>query len=85
MDRRELRDRLLAEGTPPAAFQLAGIHEQKPIPTDFWFLRPAPDGRWEVGAYERGGYDVRRVLDTEAAACAALYRALTGRPAGSPT
>ena len=61
MDRHELALALLTTGQPPESFQLAGVHEHVPVPTDFWFLRPAPDGRWEIGSYERGSYD-----DTEA-------------------
>jgi hypothetical protein len=76
VDRHELRTALLAAGLPPESFQLAGVHEHVPIPLDFWFLRPGSDGRWEIGAYERGVYDVREVLATEDAACARLYRIL---------
>ncbi|MER7416798.1 hypothetical protein ABT346_08435 [Micromonospora peucetia] len=81
MDRHEVRDALLATGMSPDAFELEGVHEHVPVPPDFWFLRRSPGGRWEIGAYERGRYDVRLVFDTEEEACAALWRALTGRPA----
>lgn len=93
MDRHELRHALLAAGLSPQSFSLAGVHEQHPLPVDFWFLRPIgsgatmvrSDGRsgdgWEIGSYERGVYDVRQVFATEAEACAAFYQALTGRPA----
>jgi hypothetical protein len=81
VDRYGLRAALLAAGLPPDSFQLAGVHQHVPIPLDFWFLRPAADGRWEVGAYERGVYDVRAVFAAEGAACDFLYLALTGRPA----
>jgi len=79
-DRWELRDALLAAGLPPDSFQLAGVHETVPLPTDFWFLRPSADGTWEIGPYERGTYEVREVHVFESAACAGLYRILVGRP-----
>ncbi len=82
MDRYGVRDALFAAGMSPAAFQITGVHEQRPVPPDFCFLRPAPGGGWEIGAYERGGYDVRATHPTEAAACAEFYRALTGRALG---
>lgn len=81
MDRRELRNILLGTGLSPDSFALADVHEHVPLPTDFWFLRPAADGRWEIGLYERGAYDVRETHDTEDAACRALHHALTGHPA----
>ncbi|MFG3710746.1 hypothetical protein [Micromonospora sp. NPDC047730] len=83
MDRHEVRSALLATGMSPDAFELEGVHEHVPVPPDFWFLRRSSGGRWEIGAYERGRYDVRLVFDTEAEACAGLWRALTGRPASS--
>lgn len=55
-----VRDALLAAGAPPESFQLAGVHESEPLPTDFWFARPSPAG-WEIGSYERGSWDVRAV------------------------
>jgi hypothetical protein len=79
MDRRGLRAALLAAGVPDGAFQLSDGHESTPIPTDFWFLRPAAGGRWEIGSYERGRYDVREVRDSEEQACTRLYEILTGR------
>ena len=60
-----VRDALLAAGAPPESFQLAGAHETVPLPTDFWFARPASPG-WEVGSYERGTYEVRAVLPSVA-------------------
>jgi hypothetical protein len=72
-DRRTLRAALLEAGVPPESFQLAGVHEHAPIPTDFWFVRPTPGGRWQIGAYERGVYDVREEFRTEAQACDRLY------------
>ncbi|MEH1012062.1 hypothetical protein V6U90_02895 [Micromonospora sp. CPCC 206060] len=82
LDRYRLRVALRSAGVPMAAFCLAEVHEPGPAPTDYWFLRRTPDGqRWEIGSYERGVHDVRGVFDTEPAACAALYQALTGRPA----
>jgi hypothetical protein len=82
VDRYALRDALLAAGLPAGSFALAGVHEHVPVPPDFWFLRRAANGGgWEIGLYERGVHDVRQSFDTEEAACAGLYRALTGRPA----
>ena len=74
-----MRIALLDAGLSPESFQLEGVHEREPIPPDFWFLRRDARGRWEVGPYERGSYDVRAVFDSEADACAALFRALTGQ------
>lgn len=71
-----LRDDLLAAGLPPESFQLAGVHETTPLPTDFWFVRPAGPG-WEVGAYERGAWDVRAVVGSVPAA-GALLRSVLG-------
>ena len=44
---------------------------------------PAPLTRraLEIGLYERGVHDVRQAYDSEQAAAAGLYAALTGRPA----
>ena len=70
-----LRDELLAAGLPPGSFQLAGVHESAPRPTDFWFVRPAGP-RWEVGAYERGVWDVRAVVGSVGEAGALLRSAL---------
>ena len=82
MDRYALRDALRAAGRPPGSFQLEGVHQHVPVPTDFWFLRRTPDGhRWEIGAYERGVYDVRETHDTESSAGDRLYEILTGRSA----
>ncbi|GAA1414562.1 hypothetical protein ACFQZ4_41065 [Catellatospora coxensis] len=78
-DRHVLVTALLETGQPPESFQVPGVHEHVPIPTDFWFLRPAGE-RWEIGSYERGVYDVREILDTEAAACTRFYEVLTGFP-----
>jgi hypothetical protein len=64
-----VRDGLLAAGLPPGAFRIEGVHE--PPSTDFWFLRPAGP-RWEVGAYERGRWDVRLATGSLPAAVAAL-------------
>lgn len=79
MDRPALRDALLAAGLPPESFQLVGVHEHVPTPTDFWFLRPTPNGRWQVGSYERGVFDVREEFGTETDACAWLYQIMLGR------
>ncbi|WP_405114811.1 hypothetical protein OG559_10815 [Micromonospora sp. NBC_01405] len=81
MDRYEVRGALLAAGLSPDAFEIEGVHEHVPVPPDFWFLRRSPDGRWEIGLYERGVHDVRQAYDSEQAAAGGLYAALTGRPA----
>lgn len=83
MDRYELRDALLEAGVSPDAFWLQDVKEHVSVPTDFWFLRRAADGRWAVGSYERGVHEVRRVHDSEEAACAHLYAALVPRPTPS--
>lgn len=82
VDRYQVRDLLLGAGVSPDAFRIVGVHEPRPAPTDFWFLRPGPEGDWEVGLHERGVDDVRGDFDSEPAACDLLYRALTGRPVG---
>ncbi|WP_434742382.1 hypothetical protein [Micromonospora sp. SH-82] len=78
MNRYEVRDALLAAGTPRHAFVIDGVDEPVPPPPDHWFLRRHDSGDWEVGAYERGEHDVRLRTPSEADACALLYRALTG-------
>ena len=78
-DRHVLVTALLEAGQPPESFEVPGVHEHVPIPTDFWFLRPAGE-RWELGYYERGVYDVREVLPGEAAACTRFYELVTGFP-----
>lgn len=77
MNRLALRDALLDAGIPPDSFQLPGVHDSTPLPTDFWFLRPSVNG-WEIGPYERGRFDVRETLPTEAAACARFHEILLG-------
>lgn len=79
MNRERLAAALLAAGLPPESFQIPGVHDADPPPTDFWFLR-AGDGGWQVGAFERGVHDVRERFSDEAAAAAWMYRTLTGRP-----
>lgn len=81
VDRYELRDALLTAGVPPEAFRIAGVHEPVPVPPDFWFVRPTAVGYWEIGPHERGADEVRAVFESEDAACAQVYRALTGRGA----
>jgi hypothetical protein len=78
MDREQLSAALLAAGLPLESFQIPGTHTHDPLPTDFWFLRPGPGGGWEVGAFERGKYDVRERFGSEPEAAAWLYRTLTG-------
>lgn len=81
MDRYRVRAALLEAGLSPQAFQLEDVHEHVPVPPDFWFLRRSSGGGWEIGLYERGVDDVRQVFDSEEAACAGLWTALTARPA----
>ncbi|MEV4416564.1 hypothetical protein [Catellatospora sp. NPDC049609] len=78
-DRHVLVTALLESGQPPESFQVPGVHEHVPIPTDFWFLRPAGD-RWELGHYERGVHDVRETVDNEGVACTRFYELVTGFP-----
>ncbi len=80
MNRRRLADALIAAGLPAGAFQIAGVHESDPLPTDFWFLRPGNAADWEVGAYERGSYDVRERFPTEADAARWMYTTMVGHP-----
>lgn len=80
MDRYEVRAALLDAGISPDAFELAEVHEHLPAPPDFWFLRRSAGGGWEIGLFERGVHEVRQVFDSEEAACAGLWTALTGRP-----
>ncbi|MFH8410101.1 hypothetical protein ACH4FX_35780 [Streptomyces sp. NPDC018019] len=76
-DRRALRTALRAAGVADGHYRIDGVHEPAPTPPDFLFLRPAPDGTWETGAYERGTHHVIARHPTEAAACAHLLRLLT--------
>jgi hypothetical protein len=76
VDRHSLRDALLAAGVPPESFQLAGVHEASERPTDFWFLRPAAGGGWEIGSYERGRFEVRETHPSEAEAAHRLFDVL---------
>ncbi|ROQ59379.1 hypothetical protein EDD93_6773 [Streptomyces sp. 840.1] len=76
MDRRELRAALDAAGVADGYYRIEGVHEPAPTPTDFLFLRRAPDGAWETGAYERGTYEVIARHPSESAGCAHLLRLL---------
>ncbi|WP_299535992.1 hypothetical protein [uncultured Streptomyces sp.] len=78
MDRRALRATLRAAGVADGYYRIEGVHEPAPTPPDFLFLRAAPDGTWETGAYERGAYEVVARHPDEAAACAHLLSLLTG-------
>ncbi|MFD4456948.1 hypothetical protein [Nocardia sp. NPDC058480] len=80
MNLQQLAAALTAAGLPPDSFQIAEVHETRPTPTDFWFLRPGPDHGWEVGAYERGQFDVRACFDTESNAAQWMLTTLTGTP-----
>lgn len=72
MDRPHLRDALRAAGVPEGYYRIEGVHEPAPPPTDFLFLRKAPDGVWETGAFERGVYEVIARHPDEGSACAHL-------------
>ncbi|MGS2806831.1 hypothetical protein [Nocardia sp. MW-W600-9] len=78
MSCQQLSDALADAGLPPGSYQIDGVHESDPLPTDFWFLRPGHDNGWEVGAYERGQFDVRARFDTESAAADWMLTTLTG-------
>lgn len=69
MERRELRAALEAAGVAEGYYRIEGVHEPAPTPPDFLFLRQAPDGAWETGAYERGRYEVIARHPSETAAC----------------
>lgn len=76
-DRHAVRTALRAAGVADGHYRIEGVHEPVPTPPDFLFLRQAPDGAWETGAYERGAHHVISRHPTEAAACAQLFRLLT--------
>lgn len=78
MNRFQLREALRRDGVADGIYQIPGVHESSPVPPDFGFVRPSGDGWWEVGAYERGGYQIDAHFDTEDAACEYLYWQLTG-------
>jgi hypothetical protein len=76
MERQELRAVLAEAGVAEGYYRIEGVHEPVPTPPDFLFLRKAPDGAWETGAYERGTYEVIARHPSEAAACGHLLRLL---------
>lgn len=76
MERQELRAALAGAGVPDGYYRIEGVHEPAPTPTDFLFVRRAPDGLWETGAYERGAYEVIARHSTEAEACGHLLHLL---------
>ncbi|GHB20932.1 MULTISPECIES: hypothetical protein [Streptomyces] len=76
MERRELRAALHAARVPDDYYRIEGVHEPVPTPTDFLFLRRAPDGVWETGAYERGAYEVLARHPDEATGCGHLLHLL---------
>lgn len=76
-DRHAVRTALRAAGVADGHYRIEGVHEPVPTPPDFLFLRQAPDGAWETGAYERGAHHVIGRHPDEAAACAHLFRLLT--------
>ncbi|MDT9692548.1 hypothetical protein Q5762_30310 [Streptomyces sp. P9(2023)] len=70
MNRAALARALRDAGVPGDQFWIEGVHEPAPTPPDFLYLRSVPDGRWEVGVYERGAYEPVATHATEADACA---------------
>ncbi|MDO3650342.1 hypothetical protein [Nocardia mangyaensis] len=78
MNREQLVTALLDAGLATGSFQIPGVHETTPLPTDFWYLRSGADGGWEVGAFERGRFDTRARFDTESAATQWMLSTLTG-------
>ncbi len=76
MERRELRAALAGAGVPDGYYRIEGVHEPVPTPPDFLFVRQAPDGVWETGAYERGACEVIARHPNEAAACGHLFHLL---------
>ncbi|MFD4027160.1 hypothetical protein ACFWRV_27155 [Streptomyces sp. NPDC058576] len=76
MDRRALHAALVAARIPGGYYRIEGVHEPAPTPPDFLFVRRAPDGGWETGAFERGTYEVITRHPDEAAACAHLLSLL---------
>ncbi|MBB5937740.1 hypothetical protein [Streptomyces zagrosensis] len=77
MERRALRAALRAAQVADGYYWIEGVHEPVPTPVDHLYVRAADNGRWEVGAYERGTHQVILVHDSEEAACAHLLRLLT--------
>jgi hypothetical protein len=75
MDRRSVVGALRAAGVADQLYVIEGVHEQAPVPPDFYFLRPS-GANWEVGVYERGQYEVTDRFADEDDACARLYRHL---------
>ncbi|AEN08178.1 MULTISPECIES: hypothetical protein [unclassified Streptomyces] len=76
MDRHGLRSALIAAGVPDGYYRVEGVHEPVPTPPDFLFVRQAPDGTWETGAYERGVYDAFARHPDEETACRHLLHLL---------
>ncbi|GAA2267414.1 hypothetical protein GCM10010232_69660 [Streptomyces amakusaensis] len=76
MNRHGARAALIAAGVADGHYRIEGVHEPAPPPPDFLFLRSAPDGTWETGAYERGVHQVVARHPDEAEACAHLLRLL---------
>ncbi|MFD5712526.1 hypothetical protein ACFWHW_19400 [Streptomyces pharetrae] len=79
MDRHALHTALRTAGVADGHYFIQGVHEPSPPPTDFLYLRHAPDepGMWEVGAYERGTWESITRHRREADACTHLLRLLT--------
>ncbi|MDN3295169.1 hypothetical protein QWM81_14105 [Streptomyces ficellus] len=80
MNRRALHAALRARGVADGHYFIEGVHEPRPLPPDFLYVRRAPHapGVWEAGAYERGVWEAVTHRSDEAEACADLLRLLTG-------
>ncbi|WP_063734530.1 hypothetical protein [Streptomyces sp. RTd22] len=80
MDRTELVRVLRAEQVPDALYDIPGAADIEVQPDAYYFLRPAPDGGWVTGLWERSvDKDVSRFA-TEDEACQDLLAKLRARP-----
>ncbi|MFJ2795034.1 MULTISPECIES: hypothetical protein [unclassified Streptomyces] len=76
MERRELYAAPSRASVADGYYRVEGRPRTRPTPTDPLFLRPAPDGVRETGAYERGTYEVIAWHPSEQAACGHLFHVL---------
>ncbi|MEU1805922.1 MULTISPECIES: hypothetical protein [unclassified Streptomyces] len=80
MDRTELVRVLRAEQVPDALYDIPGVRDIEVQPDAYYFLRPAPDGGWVTGLWERSvDRDVSRFA-SEDEACQDLLTKLRARP-----
>lgn len=80
MDRTELVRVLRAEQVPDALYDIPGVRDIEVQPDAYYFLRPAPDGGWVTGLWERSvDKDVSRFA-SEDEACRDLLAKLRARP-----